>query len=340
MIDNHDDVLEFPLRLSKLCLSNIRDDSACISPVAIEAAFHALSFPNKSNKNMPIAYYNYFIINKDSIKSLRKDLNEETMKYFNTEFQLHTLADYEEKKLLLNQLLKHVFEQTFLSSQKLLNQIIIESMTLISCSSLTFRPFKTEHWEQLWTLKFHTNIDLSIETEFYYTKGFFRVAFHNTFHKIEIPGQIIDGIQMKLIILLPRCSSDLVHLYANIKEYLNLPFSSAFIGVCIPKISIDIDINLNELLKNSNNSYNIGEFNEQIHLSNAYSLGRFILDMNIDKPKQILTHSIDLSPVTPWVFFANRPFLFLITYGDYYLLIGQMLGPKIGQERRKKKFSK
>jgi hypothetical protein len=54
------------------------------------------------------------------------------------------------------------------------------------------------------SLKFHSNIHLSIETEFYFTKGFFRVAFHDTFHKIEIPGEIFHGIQMKLIILLPR----------------------------------------------------------------------------------------------------------------------------------------
>ncbi len=137
------------------------------------------------------------------------------------------------------------------------------------------------------SLKFHPNIHLSIETEFYFTKGFFRVAFHDTFHKIEIPGQIFHGIQMKLIILLPRliiliivklkfffriylrCSSDLVHLYANIKEYLNLPFTSAFIGVCIPKISMDIDINLIESLKLFNGLYNLdnlGELNEQIQL--------------------------------------------------------------------------
>ncbi len=54
---------------------------------------------------------------------------------------------------------------------------------------------------ELRSLKFHSNINLSIETEFYFTKGLFRVAFHDTFHKIEIPGQ---NIQMKLIILLPR----------------------------------------------------------------------------------------------------------------------------------------
>jgi hypothetical protein len=137
------------------------------------------------------------------------------------------------------------------------------------------------------SLKFQTNIHLSIETEFYFTKGFFRVAFHDTFHKIEIPGQIFHGIQIKLIILLPkllcsllqnkkkvffdfvRCSSDLVHLYANIKEYLNLPFSSAFIGVCIPKILMDVDMNFLEALKTFDGFYNknnIGEFDEQIHL--------------------------------------------------------------------------
>ena len=138
------------------------------------------------------------------------------------------------------------------------------------------------------------------------------------------------------------------------KEYLNLPFSSAFISVCIPKISMDIDINFLEALKVFDGLYNkdkldtLGELNEHIHLclyhSNkiffnlfsilaaARSLGRFILDMSVDKAEQSLlkcSHSIDLSPVIPWVFFANRPFLFLITYGDYYLLIGQMLGPKL-----------
>lgn len=63
-----------------------------------------------------------------------------------------------------------------------------------------------------------------------------------------------------------RCSSDLVHLYANIKEYLDLPYSSAYIGVCIPKISMDIDINLIEPLKGFNDLYNLEKFNEQIHL--------------------------------------------------------------------------
>ncbi len=50
-------------------------------------------------------------------------------------------------------------------------------------------------------------------------------------------------------------------------------------------------------------------------------------------------NTIDLSPVTPWIFFVNRPFVFLITYDDYYILIGQMLGPKIRQET-KQFFSK
>lgn len=47
-------------------------------------------------------------------------------------------------------------------------------------------------------------------------------------------------------------------------------------------------------------------------------------------------HSINLSPTTPWTFFANRPFLFLVTYGDYYLIIGQMLGPKLRKENLSK----
>jgi hypothetical protein len=62
------------------------------------------------------------------------------------------------------------------------------------------------------------------------------------------------------------------------------------------------------------------------------------LDITPNKVEQSTSHclhSIDLSPVTPWVFFANRPFLFLITYGDSYILIGHMLGPKIRQETKK-----
>jgi hypothetical protein len=73
----------------------------------------------------------------------------------------------------------------------------------------------------------------------------------------------------------------------------------------------------------------------------AHFLGHFTLDVSADKIEQTSSssshcvHSIDLSPVTPWVFFANRPFLFLITYDDYYLLIGQMLGPKMRQKTNK-----
>ncbi|CAF4561489.1 unnamed protein product [Rotaria sp. Silwood1] len=331
----------------------IRDDNTFISPIAIEAAFHALSFSNKqstkkSSKKLPVPFYNYFILNQDSINNFHENLNEETMKYFNTEFQIHNLSDIERRKSLVNKIIKHLTDQSLISivpSQKILEQIIVEPMSLLSCCSFVFRPFKTEHWEQLWSLKFHSNIHLSIETEFYFTKGFFHVAFHDTFHKIEIPGQIFDGIQMKLIILLPQCSSDLIHLYANIKEYLNLPVSSAYIAVCIPNISMDIHINLIESLKSFNDLYikdNLGELNQEIHLSAAHSLGHFILDMSTDKIQQTSSnclHSIDLSPTTPWVFFANRPFLFLIKYDDNYLLIGQMLGPNMRQET-KKFFSK
>ena len=62
--------------------------------------------------------------------------------------------------------------------------------------------------------------------------------------------------------------------------------------------------------------------------------GRFVLDMSLESIEQRVPclHSVDLSPVTPWIFFANRPFLFLVTYGEQCLLVGQMLGPKLRQE--------
>jgi hypothetical protein len=117
------------------------------------------------------------------------------------------LTDIEQRKSILNEIVKDFSQRVLIPiapSQKILGQIIVEPMTLVSCCSFSFRPLKSEYWEQLWSLKFQSNIHLSIETEFYFTKGFFRVAFHDTFHKIEIPGQIFDGIQMNLIILLPQ----------------------------------------------------------------------------------------------------------------------------------------
>ncbi len=117
------------------------------------------------------------------------------------------MTDIEQRRTILNEIVKDFSQRVLIPispSQKILGQIIVEPMTLVSCCSFSFRPLKAEYWEQLWSLKFQSNIHLSIETEFYFTKGFFRVAFHDTFHKIEIPGQIFDGIQMKLIILLPQ----------------------------------------------------------------------------------------------------------------------------------------
>jgi hypothetical protein len=117
---------------------------------------------------------------------------------------------------------------------------------------------------------------------------------------------------------------------------------------------MDIDMNLIESLKL------FDKFNEKIHfgmlydrnfifflifqtLAGAHFLGHFSLDMSPNKIDQSSSkpclNSIDLSPVAPWVFYANRPFLFLITYGDTYLLIGQMLGPKI-RRTTKEYFSK
>jgi hypothetical protein len=64
---NNDDTLEFPLKLSKICLLNIRDDNAFISPFAIESAFHPL--PPITYNQFPFYFYNYFILDKESIKS-------------------------------------------------------------------------------------------------------------------------------------------------------------------------------------------------------------------------------------------------------------------------------
>lgn len=70
-MENHDDRLEFPLRLSKTCLLNIRDDNTLISPIAIQAAFHALLF-NETHvekdfvKNCPLNFYNYVILSENS----------------------------------------------------------------------------------------------------------------------------------------------------------------------------------------------------------------------------------------------------------------------------------
>ncbi|UJR33391.1 hypothetical protein I4U23_020839 [Adineta vaga] len=341
---------DIPTRLSKQCLLTLRDDNALLCPIAIEIAFQSITFSdktliNKLKKNISFQFYNYFLLNQNSIESFDNDFNEDTSKDFNTEFHRYNLTDFEERKKILNQLLNHFSDQTFQSSQKFLNQIIIESITLISCSSLIFRPLKSEYWEQLGSLKFHSNLHLSTETEFYFTKGFFRIAFHQTFQKIEIPGQTYNGIQMKLILLLPRCSSDLVHLYANLNEYLQLPFSLAFISVCIPNISMDIDMNLTESLKMFHDIYNLNNLtkqNETNHLSAAYSLVHFVLDMTLDRSKQSsrqCLHSIDLSPITPWVFFANHPFIFLITYDDSYLFLGHMLSPKIHSKTRQTSFS-
>ncbi len=56
--------------------------------------------------------------------------------------------------MILNEILKDFSEQRsvvpIILSQKSLGQIIIEPMTLLSCISFTFRPYKREYWEQLW----------------------------------------------------------------------------------------------------------------------------------------------------------------------------------------------
>lgn len=78
-------------------------------------------------------------------------------------------------------------------------------------------------------------------------------------------------------------------------------------------------------------------------LAGARSFGHFSLSMSTEKSQQSsdhCLHSIDLSPVTPWMFFVNRPFLFFLTSVDSYLLIGQMLTAKIRSRTTAEFFSK
>lgn len=75
------------------------------------------------------------------------------------------------------------------------------------------------------------------------------------------------SIRTNFVMILPfSCSSDLVHLYANIREYLDLPYTSAFIGVCLPKISLDIEMNLLESLKSFDDFYHSKKFTDQVYL--------------------------------------------------------------------------
>jgi hypothetical protein len=75
-LENNDETLEFPLRFSKICLLNIRDDNAFIAPLAIETALHVLALPDKTlNEKLPFYFYNYFILDQDSIPSLPEEFN-------------------------------------------------------------------------------------------------------------------------------------------------------------------------------------------------------------------------------------------------------------------------
>lgn len=75
------------------------------------------------------------------------------MKYFNTEFQIHKLTDIEKKKMIVNEIIKDFSQRVLIPiipTQKILGQLLVEPMTLLSCCSFSFRPFKSEYWEQLW----------------------------------------------------------------------------------------------------------------------------------------------------------------------------------------------
>ncbi len=64
--------------MSKICLLSIRDDNTFISPLAIEVAFHALSFPDKELiEKLPFDFYNYFILDQ----SLPEHLNVRNIEF-------------------------------------------------------------------------------------------------------------------------------------------------------------------------------------------------------------------------------------------------------------------
>lgn len=84
--------MEFPLRFSKICLLNIRDDNAFISPLAIETAFHVLAsssnqtLSNTLNENLPLYFYNYFVFDQDSIQSFDVRIISEFFDYIKNKF--------------------------------------------------------------------------------------------------------------------------------------------------------------------------------------------------------------------------------------------------------------
>lgn len=98
----------------------------------------------------------------------------------------------------------------------------------------------------------------------------FRPSASSSFPGLYFVHHCIGSLYSSLVT--HRCSSDLVHLYANIKEYLDRPMSFAYLGVCIPKIAMDADMNLLETLKlffdfnNKEKVDQLGEFTEPIHL--------------------------------------------------------------------------
>ena len=80
-------------------------------------------------------------------------LQEFTVPELRTEFQRHAFNDNDEKKNIVNRLLKHYSDRATVAvapSQKTLGQLITDPMTLVSCSSIVFRPQRVQHWEQLW----------------------------------------------------------------------------------------------------------------------------------------------------------------------------------------------
>lgn len=146
---------QFPFRLSQIALRNIRDENAFLSPLAIEKTFEALKFiatrptiPNEKNifeRNFPFFFQNFLLIDRDSTTS--EDFS------FGSSIEIRSFAGQDERKEILNEILKEFAEKTnvsLITSQKNLGQLPVEPMTLINLNSLRFRPNRCEHWEKIW----------------------------------------------------------------------------------------------------------------------------------------------------------------------------------------------
>lgn len=163
---------EFSLRLSKIFFPTTRDEDAFLSPFTIEIAMKSLNlFSENSQEKINdsicnLHFYNYVFVEKNFgstfnvceyswfqwIQSIRW-LQKETIERLRTTFRLYSFDTEEERKNLLNEISRHFYELTktsFVPLQKISIESLIDPMTLFSCSSFRFRPFRNENWQILW----------------------------------------------------------------------------------------------------------------------------------------------------------------------------------------------